>query len=486
MIASDRLNRLPSNDSGLRLGDMAQSSVRHGLRLLGCNVNTVTLILSDAASCVLAFALSVVLSTSAVTSGASESLGLTFGVSALAVLLYIAGSGHYTRRIPFWSELHLLVRASLFALTLDGFVVFLLKQDQPRLQLIAAWAMVPFVAITCRSLARSLLRRAGLWQIRTLIVGLDETAQQISNALASEKGLGYEVVGIVHPSELQSSQEAGAWKSLLSRHHASLIVLTFEPAHWFARTSVESLVRERVPFAMVPHLSGLPVLGFEQTKFFNHDTVMFTFRNNLAQPTARFLKMLFDYLAASLALIVLTPVLLLIAACVKLDGGPALFGHTRIGAAGRRFQCLKFRSMVVDSDAVLRRTLASDPEAAEEWSRTQKLRRDPRVTRIGAVLRKTSLDELPQLINVLRLEMSLVGPRPIVDAEVPRYGEDIAYYYETRPGLTGLWQVSGRTSTTYVHRVQLDTWYVKNWTIWHDLAILAKTVPAVLKRKGAF
>ena len=107
------------------------------------------------------------------------------------------------------------------------------------------------------------------------------------------------------------------------------------------------------------------------------------------------------------------------------------------------------------------------------------------MTKVGAFLRKTSLDELPQLLNVLRLEMSLVGPRPIVDAELPHYGENITYYYETRPGLTGLWQVSGRSDTTYQQRVQLDTWYVKNWTLWHDIAILAKTVPAVLDRKGA-
>jgi undecaprenyl-phosphate galactose phosphotransferase len=116
---------------------------------------------------------------------------------------------------------------------------------------------------------------------------------------------------------------------------------------------------------------------------------------------------------------------------------------------------------------------------------TQKLRNDPRITWIGRLLRSTSLDELPQLLNVLRLEMSLVGPRPIVRSEVPRYAADITYYYETRPGLTGLWQVSGRSDTSYERRVQLDTWYVKNWTIWHDLAILAKTLPAVLKRRGA-
>jgi undecaprenyl-phosphate galactose phosphotransferase len=141
--------------------------------------------------------------------------------------------------------------------------------------------------------------------------------------------------------------------------------------------------------------------------------------------------------------------------------------------------------MVVDSGAVLNRLLQEDPAAAEEWARTHKLRHDPRVTWIGRLLRKTSLDELPQLLNVLRLDMSLVGPRPIVSLEIPKYGEDIAYYYETRPGITGLWQVSGRSDTTYGQRVRLDTWYVKNWTLWKDLEILCRTIPAVISGRGA-
>ena len=149
------------------------------------------------------------------------------------------------------------------------------------------------------------------------------------------------------------------------------------------------------------------------------------------------------------------------------------------------FQCLKFRSMVIDADRVLQHLLETNQQAASEWAATQKLRDDPRITWVGNLLRKSSLDELPQLLNVLRLEMSLVGPRPIVASEIEKYGENIAFYYDTRPGLTGLWQVSGRSETSYERRVQLDTWYVRNWSIRHDLVILAKTVPAVLKRRGA-
>src|SRR6202012_5719788 len=136
---------------------------------------------------------------------------------------------------------------------------------------------------------------------------------------------------------------------------------------------------------------------------------------------------------------------------------PVLFAHRRLGLDGRHFNCLKFRTMATNAEQVLEQVLAADPERAAEWRATQKLRNDPRITWIGRLLRSTSLDELPQLLNVLRLEMSLVGPRPIVRSEVPRYAADITYYYETRPGLTGLWQVSGRSDTSYERRVQLDT-----------------------------
>jgi undecaprenyl-phosphate galactose phosphotransferase len=205
----------------------------------------------------------------------------------------------------------------------------------------------------------------------------------------------------------------------------------------------------------------------------------------LARPLSRLIKALFDQLVAAALLVILAPLFLVLGWIIRADGGPALFGHLRIGANGQRFRCLKFRTMVPDADAVLQRILATDPRARAEWHRTHKLRDDPRVTRIGLFLRQTSLDELPQLLNVLRGEMSLVGPRPIVDAEICRYGHDIVYYYEAKPGITGLWQVSGRSNTSYDDRVKLDVWYVRNWTLWHDIAILLKTIPAVLFKRGA-
>ncbi len=196
---------------------------------------------------------------------------------------------------------------------------------------------------------------------------------------------------------------------------------------------------------------------------------------------------LIDLGVSLLALAFLAPLLLLVALAVRLgDGGPALFGHRRLGHGGETFACLKFRTMVVDSDARLADHLARDPAARAEWDATQKLRHDPRVTTVGRFLRRTSIDELPQLLNILTGEMSLVGPRPIVQNEVARYGRHIATYYSVRPGLTGLWQVTGRGDGSYRRRVALDRAYVRNRSVPLNLAIIARTVPRVLFGEGSY
>jgi exopolysaccharide production protein ExoY len=191
-------------------------------------------------------------------------------------------------------------------------------------------------------------------------------------------------------------------------------------------------------------------------------------------------------LIAVALIIFFAPVLLGIALAVRMqDGGPILFGHQRVGRGGRTFPCLKFRSMSVDSAERLRKLLEEDPEARAEWDRDFKLRNDPRITRLGHFLRKSSLDELPQLFNVLRGEMRLVGPRPIVQQEVPRYGRWFANYCSVPPGITGLWQISGRNETGYRRRVAIDVSYVRARNMMFDLKILILTIPAVLLRKGA-
>jgi len=195
----------------------------------------------------------------------------------------------------------------------------------------------------------------------------------------------------------------------------------------------------------------------------------------------------FDIVIALAAIVFTAPLLIMIALGVKLhDGGPVLFGHERLGLGGRAFKCMKFRSMVVDADVRLAALLASDPQARADWARDFKLKRDPRITAFGDFLRKSSLDELPQLFNVLRGEMSIVGPRPIVRSEALRYGARFASYCHVRPGITGLWQVSGRNDTCYRRRVAMDAIYARNKSLLWDLNILLRTVPAVLLAKGSY
>lgn len=192
-----------------------------------------------------------------------------------------------------------------------------------------------------------------------------------------------------------------------------------------------------------------------------------------------------DVLIALVALVVMAPVLVLIALMIwAQDGGSPLFAHRRIGRGGASFPCFKFRTMVTDADARLEHLLATDAESAEEWTRDQKLRSDPRITPLGQFLRISSLDEIPQLLNVVLGQMSLVGPRPIVESEVPRYGRYFSVYCRVRPGITGLWQVSGRNDLSYRRRVVLDTVYCRAKSVPLDLLILGRTVPAVLSRRG--
>lgn len=197
-------------------------------------------------------------------------------------------------------------------------------------------------------------------------------------------------------------------------------------------------------------------------------------------------KRLLDAVGAILLILLTAPLMLAVALLVRRDGGPAIFRHRRIGARGRPFLCLKFRTMHIRAADMLRQHLENDPAARAEWEASFKLKNDPRITRLGRFLRRTSLDELPQLFNVLAGEMSLVGPRPIVREEISRYAGDFAFYAYCRPGLTGLWQISGRSDVNYTARISLDRQYVCSWNIWRDILIILMTPKVFFIKTGAY
>lgn len=412
------------------------------------------------------------------------------GWGTMFVLIYLLGylysRGHYSERIPFWMETGTIIGAVFVAFVFEGFLKIAIYSFAFGYEATVRWLLFVPIALLCRQAARSALEMCGVWTLRTLVVGDATTIDCVREALQSQPRLGYRVVGAIDLDATDHSDDNELWDKRARLHAADFIVLA--PGGGGGgryRTIISALIRGHAPFAVVPTFDGLPVLGFSHQYFFSHDIVMLVWRNNLARPLSRLVKQLFDYIVAGLLLIALTPLFLTIALLVCADGGPVFFAHRRIGANGKPFKCLKFRTMAVDADQILDGVLRSDPASRAEWAATRKLQSDPRITPVGRVLRKSSLDELPQLLNILRGEMSLVGPRPIVEEEIARYAEDIDHYYEAKPGITGLWQVSGRSRATYDRRVQLDVWYVKNWTLWHDVTILLKTIPAVLRKDGA-
>jgi Undecaprenyl-phosphate galactose phosphotransferase WbaP len=389
--------------------------------------------------------------------------------------------------MPFWLETQKIVSVFATAMLTDGFLQFASRADFSRLWLVSSWLFAGAAVIALRSFARYALKRKGLFFVPTLLIGGGATAHETRTALRAEPSLGLNIVAQVKNLKLAFAQEGHSWRKMCYAYGASHVSVALDGLELQeCAPLIAQLSRESVPFAISPPFAQLPVLGMVPHYFLNHNVLFLTRTCPLERILPRMLKRLLDIVVSGAILLLASPFLLVIGLLVKLDGGKALFGHKRIGRHNSTFSCLKFRSMVTNSQEVLERYLADHPEARAEWQETQKLQNDPRITRIGRFLRKSSLDELPQLFNVLKGDMSLVGPRPIVTAEIAKYDVDIAHYYKVRPGITGLWQASGRNDVSYAERVRMDSWYVRNWSLWHDIVIIFKTVPALLNRSGAY
>lgn len=402
---------------------------------------------------------------------------------------------HYTYRKPFWSELQECLQLILALAIADLALVALSKWDFSRGQWLLLWSLSLFLVPFFRLLTKVVLRKAGFWQWPSLIIGCGSNARDAYMAIRSESLMGFDVVGFVSPDGhcLESPVETipllpdDMTAVIHSYQNAKLfLAVEYEQSelrdNWLRYLTANGLRNVSV----IPTLRGVPLHGTDMSHFFSHEVIMLRVRNNLARLSSKLLKRAFDLVVSSLLLLLLSPLFCYIGWKVSRDGGSPIYGHERIGQNGRKFKCLKFRSMIINSQEVLEKLLATDAEARAEWDRDFKLKNDPRITAIGHFIRKTSLDELPQLWNVLKGEMSLVGPRPVVEKELERYGDDGEYYLMAKPGMTGLWQVSGRNDVDYATRVYLDGWYVKNWSLWYDIAIMFKTIGVVLHRDGAY
>lgn len=403
---------------------------------------------------------------------------------------------HYFYRKTFWFELKEILRTLVIFAIIEMAVIAFSKWYFSRYIWLLTWVLAMILVPLFRMTAKAILNSFDLWLRDTWIIGNGKNALDAYNAINSEHNLGLKIVGFVStgenidtiklPESILVLSVGNRWLSEIDKRTQFIVAVESHQSEIRNNWLREFMIKGYRYVSVIPTLRGMPLDSTDMSFIFSHEVMIFRVQQNLAKWSSRIIKRSFDIVASIGIIVMLSPVLIYISFKVKKDGGPAIYGHERVGKNGRSFKCLKFRSMVINSKEVLENILKNDLDAKKEWDETFKLKNDPRITKIGHFLRRTSLDELPQLFNVLRGDMSLVGPRPIITAELERYNEEVDYYLLSKPGMTGLWQVSGRSDVDYGTRVYLDAWYVKNWSMWNDIAILFKTIGVVLKRDGAY
>ncbi len=411
-------------------------------------------------------------------------------------LFFMLYEGLYGRRFSFWDELKALWKVSFFSTTGVFTIVALGKFSAEISRTVII--MMGFISIPLfpllRTNARRLLLHAGLLKKRSLIIGSQKNARALLTALKKEKNYGYEIVGFVDDDgvdEIEGIKVYNGINNIFSYIDAMDIEYIFVAMPEVEYKEIEHLLaelnRKVKGLIIIPDMKGIPFTISDIHYFFGEEIFGFELKNNLHLPFNRILKRLFDITLGTVFLLISAIPLMIFCILIRLDSpGPVIFSQERVGRNCKKFRCYKLRTMYVDADERLRHILENDPDARKEWERFWKLRNDPRITKIGRFLRKTSLDELPQLFNVIKGDMSLVGPRPVTEEEINRYYKDAAKIcFSVAPGITGLWQVSGRSDRAFEVRVALDLWYVRNWSLWLDIIILLKTVKVVLKMEGA-
>ncbi|MEM8792708.1 MAG: exopolysaccharide biosynthesis polyprenyl glycosylphosphotransferase [Pseudomonadota bacterium] len=421
-------------------------------------------------------------------------------LSLLTVGIFAFG-GLYRRNTWESDEIRRIVTGVALIALFDVALQFIVRDHFSRLWFLTAYPTIALSVLVFRMSLRSLPAVQTAMTSHIVLLGDGTPPDLFVDQLRESRSGKVKLLGNI-PLDQIAGRDPTALQKLVLRlaRDASIdpqrVVIIVSPSMAEAERAQEVMAlldASKTSYSIVLPFDGLARGGLDLQKVIGSDMILAEVRNESWNVAAQLVKRGFDLLAASLVFVVLLPLLTVISVCLLAEGGPIFFKQLRVGRNGNRFWCYKFRSMRPDAEERLADLLASDLRARTEWSVHQKLSHDPRITRFGATLRKTSLDELPQLINVFRGDMSLVGPRPIVAPEVPGYpgdhsyyeSEGIKYYLSARPGVTGLWQVSGRASTTHEERVRLDRWYVRNWSVWLDLTILLKTVRVVFNGRGS-
>ena len=421
-----------------------------------------------------------------------------YGIVPIVFLSILLLNNAYSIVAPYWDTMKNLFRSITIGVVVSIVLMYTghVINDVSRLFVAFAYLFILFFIFSGRFIVGKILSKVGYLTIPVLLVGAGKTAELVKKSLDRMPIATYKIIGYVDDKPKSSTIAnqypcLGAFKDVETVIKETGVQTVLICAPGLESKKLVSLINrlqllvKRVSF--VPELFGLPTSNISARGMKEEQAVVLRVQNNLARKSNRIMKRIFDIVATVCGGILILPIFAIVAVLIYLDSpGPIVFGHKRVGQGGKEFPCYKFRSMVPNAQEALEVYLKENPTAREEWERDFKLKDDPRVTRIGKFLRKTSLDELPQLWNVLVGDMSLVGPRPIVRDEIVKYGDYINDFYLVPPGITGVWQVSGRSDTTYEERVLMDSWYVHNWSVWIDIVYLLKTVLAVVKSKGAY
>ncbi len=415
----------------------------------------------------------------------------------LTFLLFLAQSQAYAAMQPFIYTVRSIFYGVSYAMVACLVALYFFTTWQaPRSFFVVFW-LIMLMTIYLERLAISLYLkyRHHLYE-DVILIGAGRTAERALHFFQDDLGYRYNIIGFIDDNPISDKiaqqykllGEVSEAENIVQKSSAQNVIIT---APGMDREKMQKLITTVQPhvrkLSYVPDLIGTPMVGVQAQVLFAEEILMLHMRNNLAMRRNRIYKRLFDLICTITGGLLLLPTIAIVALLVAIDNkGNVIFAHRRIGKDGKEFPCYKFQSMVPNAQEILQDYLAKNPEARKEWEESFKLTNDPRVTKLGGFLRKTSLDELPQLWNVIKGDMSLVGPRPIVKKEIERYGEYFREYAMVLPGITGMWQASGRSDTTYEERVAMDTWYVRNWSVWLDIMYLAKTFTAVIFGKGAY
>ncbi|MCR9130414.1 MAG: exopolysaccharide biosynthesis polyprenyl glycosylphosphotransferase [Alphaproteobacteria bacterium] len=402
-------------------------------------------------------------------------------VLTVCVLFWYRAEGHYHRRQALADQLKAVMGGAVIGALCAATVQFAFVEVGSRLLTLSYWALLPVLVMLGRMAARDILRATGAWSMPSVVFTCASRAEEVGDFITKRDEIGARLDRVVAVNAMTAEALVQAMRRAVNDGQA--VIYAPSAGDPLQQAVIDQLVMTGTPFMLSPQIGRLPNEA-EVLDFPPEDVALMEVRDPLGRPLAVMVKRAFDVAVAGLAVLALSPVLALLMLAIRSDGGPAIYRQPRIGKGGRIFQCLKLRSMVLDADVRLEALLKADRDAAEEWRAYQKLTHDPRITPVGRIIRKLNLDELPQLINVLRGDMSLVGPRPMMDTQTGEYGERLAAYIRMRPGITGLWQTNGRNATTFAERARLDAWYVRNWSLWRDFVILVRTLRELVASSG--